>query len=297
MGLLRTMGFIVSHPLNRGRPASAIRRYLRWQLGSRLVPGPVATPFVDDLRLLVAPGMTGATQNIYCGLHEFEEMAFVLHVLRSEDLFVDVGANVGSYSVLAAGAAGARCVSFEAHPDTFAHLQDNVRLNGLAERVTAHNLGIGGERGALRFTSGLDTVNHILAPGEPTSGSIEVAVRTLDEMLGQLDRPAIAKIDVEGFETEVLRGARSFLDSPFAAALVIELNGSSSRYGFDESGLRRDMSSRGFVELRYDPRMRVLKSANGTRSRGGNVVFGRDLGWLQQRVRSAPRFSVLSESI
>ena len=47
-----------------------------------------------------AAGMTGATGNVYCGLHEFEDMALVLHALRPRDLFVDVGANVGSYTVL-----------------------------------------------------------------------------------------------------------------------------------------------------------------------------------------------------
>lgn len=52
--------------------------------------------------------MTGATGNIYVGLHEFEDMAFLLHVLRRTDLFVDVGANIGSYTILAGGAAGAK---------------------------------------------------------------------------------------------------------------------------------------------------------------------------------------------
>lgn len=47
--------------------------------------------------------MTGATGNWYCGLQEYEDMSFVLHALRPGDLFVDVGANIGSYSILAAG--------------------------------------------------------------------------------------------------------------------------------------------------------------------------------------------------
>lgn len=47
--------------------------------------------------------MRGATGNVYVGLHEFESMGFVLHVLRSSSAFIDVGANVGAYTVLAAG--------------------------------------------------------------------------------------------------------------------------------------------------------------------------------------------------
>jgi hypothetical protein len=40
--------------------------------------------------------MTGATQNLYCELHEYNDMAFLLHFLREEDSFADVGANIGS---------------------------------------------------------------------------------------------------------------------------------------------------------------------------------------------------------
>ena len=206
MGVLRSLGFVVRHPLNRGRAGAALVRWLRWQVGSRLLPGPVLMPFVNDVRLIVAPGMTGATGNVYCGLHEFEDMALALHALRPGDLFVDIGANVGSYSMLG-GAAGAQCLSIEPIPSTFAWLTRNIAVNGLGDRVQALNLGLGRGEGRLRFTGGLDTVNHVLAEGEVADDPLEVRVRTLDEVLdGQ--SPTLIKIDVEGFETEVRdRGA------------------------------------------------------------------------------------------
>jgi hypothetical protein len=48
-------------------------------------------------------GMTGATQNIYVGLQEFVDIMLTLHFLRKGDLFLDMGANVGSYTILASG--------------------------------------------------------------------------------------------------------------------------------------------------------------------------------------------------
>ncbi len=57
--------------------------------------------------------MTGATGNIYAGLHEFDDMAFFLHLLRPEDMFADVGSNIGSYTILASGVVGAKSVAFE----------------------------------------------------------------------------------------------------------------------------------------------------------------------------------------
>jgi hypothetical protein len=100
MGLLNTLRFIVEHPLNSGKRLASLRRFAAWQIGSRLVPGPVVVEFVGGTRLLVAPGQTGATGNLYAGLHELPEMAFVLHLLRPGDLFVDIGANIGSYTPL-----------------------------------------------------------------------------------------------------------------------------------------------------------------------------------------------------
>ncbi|WP_200241650.1 FkbM family methyltransferase [Thiohalocapsa halophila] len=139
-------------------------------------------PFVDEVGLLVRPGMVGATGNVYCGLHEAEEMALVLHALRPGDLFVGLGANVDSYTPLAA-AAGARCLYIEPIPRTFPWLSKNIALNGLAGRLTPLNVALGREQGVARFTSGLDTVNHVVAPGEAAADTVEVPVRTLDSIV------------------------------------------------------------------------------------------------------------------
>ena len=100
--LLRTLQVIVQHPLNASDRPGSLLRYAKWQVGSRLVPGPVIVPFVNDTVFIAAPGMTGVTQNIYTGLSDFFDCAFLLHFLREGDLFVDIGANVGIYTVLAA---------------------------------------------------------------------------------------------------------------------------------------------------------------------------------------------------
>jgi hypothetical protein len=77
MRSLNTFQFIVTHPLNSSRKLKSVWRFLPWQVGSRILPGPVAVDFVNGSRLLVKPGMTGATGSVYTGLHEFEDMAFV----------------------------------------------------------------------------------------------------------------------------------------------------------------------------------------------------------------------------
>ncbi len=289
MGLVTTLKFIVNHPLSSGSRIQSIMRFLKWQVGSRLVEGAVAMNFVDQTRLLVSRGMTGATQNIYCGLQEFEDMAFVLHVLRDKDLFVDIGANVGSYTVLASGAVGARCISIEPIPDAFHHLMDNINLNRIGDRVSALNIGIGKGTGILRFTSDLDTVNHVLADSEEEIGSIEVPVRRLDEVLVDFE-PVLMKIDVEGFETNVIVGADKALTRESLLGVIMELNGSSARYGFDENRLHRTMLEYGFRTFTYLPFEKKLVALDDKNAQSGNTLYVRNEPEVSSRLRNARKF-------
>jgi FkbM family methyltransferase len=292
----RMLRFITEHPLNRKRKVASMLRLVSWQLGSRIASGPVTINFVNDAKLLVRPGMTGATGNIYTGLHEFEDMAFVLHVLRTSDLFVDVGANVGSYTILASAALGAKTIAFEPIPTTYGHLVDNIDLNGVHDLVTAHNIGVGAERGELIFTSSLDTVNHVLGAAESDIASTKIAVNTLDEMLGE-SRPTVIKIDVEGFETRVIDGAAKALSRDTLLAVVMELNGSGERYGFDESTLHARMLGYAFRPFTYSPFTRQLLSLEGKKSTSGNTLYIKNLERVQERLVSAQPFTVLGHTI
>ena len=101
------------HPLAGKHKAKAFYNLLKWQIFQTLQPGIKKVPFVGNTCLLVKKGMTGATGNIYFGLHEFEEMSFLLHFLKEDDTFYDVGANIGSYTILGAGICKAKVLCFE----------------------------------------------------------------------------------------------------------------------------------------------------------------------------------------
>jgi len=151
------------HPLNRKSSLRAAWDFSVAQVAARLVPGDVCVEFPNETKLLVSPKMKGAAHFIHPGLCEFEDMAFILHFLRPDDWFVDVGANVGAYTVLAAGVVRSRALAFEPNPTTFRSLALNVHLNDLAGRVTFLNLALGREAGVLQMTEGLGTENRVAA--------------------------------------------------------------------------------------------------------------------------------------
>jgi FkbM family methyltransferase len=289
MGLINTVSFIIEHPLNRGQRLKAILRFAWWQISTRLGSRRRIVPFVNSSRLVVSRGQTGATGNIYTGLHELNEMAFVLHSLRPSDLFVDVGANVGSYTVLAAAAVGARCISFEPDAAAFAALMENLKINRITSRVEASPAAVGATSGQVAFTPGRDTLGHIL-PGASLDFANRVPLVALDDLLdGRV--PALMKIDVEGFEAEVLRGAARTLTQPGLLAVIMETNGSGARYGVDDEQLHETMISAGFTACTYDPFLRNIE-ASPDRCTDGNTIYVRDIAAAAERVANAPRFDI-----
>lgn len=290
---IKNLQFILDHPLNCANRWAALKRYFRWQIGSRLVSGDVLVPFVDKTFLRVRPGMTGATGNIYVGLHEFEDMAFLLHVLREDDLFVDVGANIGSYTILAGGAVGAKCISVEPIKSTFNMLEENINVNRLAGHVRALNMGIGQEAGVLKFTAGLDTVNHVVSETEPDGDTVEVPVCSLNDLLKGAE-PILIKIDVEGFETNVIAGADKVLSRTSLLAVIIELNGSGERYGFNEVELHEQMLSFGFETYIYSPFDRQLVSLNRETSHSGNTLYVRNVDEVESRLKGAQQYWIIN---
>jgi FkbM family methyltransferase len=296
MSLARLMRFVWMHPLNRGGRMQALSRFVRWQLASRLLPeARFALPFVNESSLLMRRGMTGATGNWYCGLDEADDMAFVVHLLRRGDLFVDIGANIGSYSILAAAGAGADAIAIEPIPATFDSLSRNITVSRLETRVRSCAKGLSRVAGTLRFTTTQDSVNHVLAEGEDAV-SAEVPVITLDMLLEESEQsraPTAIKIDVEGHELAVLEGAAKTLRSPDLKAVVMETNGSGARYGYSDEALIDIMKGHGFQPHTYTAVGRTVRAAphiQGT----GNTIFLRDLPFVEQRLRSAPRVRLVT---
>ncbi|TWR30237.1 FkbM family methyltransferase [Mucilaginibacter pallidiroseus] len=280
--MLRTIKFILNHPFTKGHKLQAILGFVKWQITSRITKRPAVYQFTKNSKLWVWKGLTGATGNIYCGLHEFEDMAFLLHFLRPGDWFTDVGANIGSYTILASGEAGANSIAVEPVPATFSNLQHNINLNELAIKVKALNIGLGSKKDILRFTKGHDTGNHVANDND--TDIIEVPIDTLDNIMTD-NAPILIKIDVEGFETEVLNGAKKTLASAKLKAIIIELNGAGRRYGFEDAKIHTMLLDHGFKPMRYLPFKRRLET--GSLNTEHNTLYIRDLAFVEKRLITA----------
>lgn len=286
---LKTIKTVLNHPLNAGRPLSALCRLFKRGLVVRLHRSPIAYPFVENTFLVVEQGMSSAELQIYTHLYDFREMAFLLHYMRKEeDVFVDIGANIGVYTVFAAGLAEVRVIAAEPAPGTFRKLERNVLFNGLQKNTELHNVAVGDENGYLDFTSGLDAVNHVVLNGEGKN-TVKVPAVTLDHLLADKEATCL-KIDVEGFEANVINGASSVLSRDSLQVVIMETNGLSDLYSFGQNYLHDKLVSFGFSPCAYDPFLRkiiILEQPDDT-----NTIYIKNVEAAVTRVREGRRFSV-----
>ncbi len=309
-GLFFTINEIHNHPFTAKHKRLAWKKWLSWQLGSRLVPGPVLMPFVNETKLLVRPGLWGATMNIYTGLAEFYDMSFVLHFLRPSDLFVDVGANVGIYTVLASGVVGCKTIAFEPGDEAGAILLSNCHLNEINRLVEFYPYAVGDKCATVRFTKGLDTVNHVVDAQANLSPELyhEVEMVSLDSVVGS-KQPALIKIDVEGFTSPVLDGGEHLFNDPALQAVIVEVvieNVSDHDPDADPLEVFRRMAGCGLHPYTYDPYTRQLTAVpeqkwSATRRNQPaleyNYIFLRDFETAQIRVNEAGKFKVWEHKI
>jgi FkbM family methyltransferase len=152
------------------------------------------------------------------------------------DVLVDVGANVGMYTIWAAATRHARVFAFEPEAQNYALLNRNIMLNGLSERVTAYCLGLSDVSGlSVLHMADLRLGGSCHALGEALDFRLEPmqarfaqgsAAMRLDELTasGAIPAPTHIKIDVDGFEHKVVAGAAATLADPAVASLLIETN-------------------------------------------------------------------------
>ena len=277
--MFQSFKFIWKHPISSRNRAVSLIRWLRWQLGSRLLGQPVIFDWLGDAKLVIENGMTGATGNLYCGLHEFVDMAFVLHFLRPGDDFADIGANIGSYSVLASAFIGAKTRAFEPHPETHRKLIRNVAINGIEDRVSAILGAVGRERGILKFTADRDTMNQVVK-NDYRGFTIDVPVVRLDDALEGFSA-VLWKVDVEGYEEEVLEGAQVQLGRASLKALLLET---------ESPRILELLQTNGFERVHYDPFSRAF--VENREKTEQNSLWIRDKPYCEDRLQTAPRVTV-----
>jgi FkbM family methyltransferase len=199
----------------------------------------------------------------------------------ADSVFLDVGANVGMYSVFAAIVPGARVFAFEPESQNYALLCKNIVQNHLSERVIAFSAALSDEEkfGTIHL-SDFAVGGSCHSFGEAVDFNLEKKAfaftqgcysTTIDKLVqtGVMPVPANIKIDVDGFEHKVVAGARDTLKDKTVQSLLIEINPKLDEHQW----IITNLQSRGFT---YD-RAQVEQAArtDGSFKGIGEYVFRR----------------------
>lgn len=167
-------------------------------------------------------------RSIYLGTFEPYESSQVKSYLKEGMTFVDVGANVGYYTLMAASLVGrhGRVLAFEPSPYAFSRLEETIARNNLRQ-VRAIPAGLSDTNGESRLFVSAGKANHTPSMVPNAGGqAVAVPVRRLDDYLSQhgVDHVDFMKIDVEGFEPNVIRGAGKYIERGKIHAILCEFN-------------------------------------------------------------------------
>lgn len=214
-----------SNPGNAGRRLRRSCAAVGWQLRKRLIGRPRLLRLANGVRFCAYPDCVVSSALIYADWPEFMELMFLRRFLRPGELVLDVGANVGHISLLLADVVGAEnLVCFEPTPVSYRRLTENWRLNGWPTELLLQ-AAAGAEEGMVRIPD-VDrpvTTNSITA-ASAAPGSVEVRLVRLDDVRNTLPekRIGLLKIDVEGHEPSVFRGARRMLSADRPRLVMFE---------------------------------------------------------------------------
>lgn len=216
---------------------------------------------------LVLPGYfdshAASAAYYFAGFPDWWEMKFACDYLRPGDSFLDVGANIGLYTLLAASLIVPRghVDAFEPAAIPIQRLMTAISRNGLKDVVSIHPFAAADRAGEIEFGFASDDCqSHVRRPDEPTDSSNAVRSVRLDDAC-QGTRYAMAKFDIEGYEPFALRGASRMLSRGNPPVMLIEMAGYSKLFGVSTAAFIQQLSDQGYDCTVYDPETRQLKSA------------------------------------
>jgi len=243
---------------------------VRYDLRTRYLKRPTVARIGDHSKIIAYPGETNSPHAAYRNPPNWE-MVVWRQRLRPGDLFVDVGANIGIYTIYMLDL-GASVIAVEPDSHNAGRIREHLALNGYTAEVVER--AVSNKPGVVRFTQGLDSYNHILMSG---SDGIEIEATTLDDVLG--DRCVNGmKIDVEGAERLVLEGAGRALAAHRIRLMQLEWSAGmvQTTLSEDRNPVADILRSHGYVLYRPDRKRGDLHRITGSVPTGTDVFASPD---------------------
>jgi FkbM family methyltransferase len=239
--MLERVAGAVSRPAGGGAFSRALRRAYHAGLWVATAGRGLEARLPGGEIVRLAPACRGLTWNP-------EEYAAFREAVGEGHTVIEAGANAGAYTVLFARWVGPRgkVYAFEPVPAIATLLAGQLRLNGVADRVTIVPSALGAAQGTMALLApGWSGINRAPVSSQEADAAIEVPVTTIDDFCArERVAPDVIKIDVEGAELAVLQGARKTIASSPGLRLFAEWHpGLWPQYGIPPDAIKAELSA------------------------------------------------------
>ena len=298
LNILKLLKIIVDHPLNSNKKFKSLLRFFSFNL-KKVFKKKIIFSWVEESKLIFDNSEIDTLSqrqikfNYYLGMAEYKDMAFLIHCLKKNDIFIDCGANLGLYTILASKVIGSDTIAFEPHPETVKKFISQLNINNITDKVKIVSKAIGDKISKVNFSDNKDALRRkiIQEKDYDEDNLMQVEMTTLDYELPNIKHDFIIKMDLEGFEFKALKGALSILQNKNLKAIIIEINKA------EINSINQLLSKFNFFPIEYCPDKRQVKISKKNFEQKLNVIFIRDFEKIESDCISSQKFKIYPVNI
>jgi len=209
--------------------------------------------FDGNLSLKIDKSRSMGAALYWTGFHEFREFLFLHRYLKPEMVFIDIGANLGEYSLFAAKRlSGGKVFAFEPLPSIRSVLEQNINLNGF-KNIEVFPFGLSSQEETMvihEFEDVHEGLATLFPGGRQSRAVIAVELKKLDDVISlyKTNRIDFIKVDIEGAELKALQGCRSLIKI-YSPVFMVEINEET----YKAAGYVVDDVLDFFIKVNYQP--------------------------------------------
>jgi FkbM family methyltransferase len=268
---------VVSHSSSDGIRLFVVCRFFMLQFLFRLKK-PASIKFLDK-NITFDFKKTGSTSTYYHGLNEPHDMMFLGKLLNSKFSFIDVGANIGIYTLLSSITGVKKTIALEPDLANFKELKSNTNKWG-CNNVDILNYAVGDNEGYV-LLHGDDVAAHVTDFSEENLNNNRVKCIRLDQLIPDIKgSKVVLKIDTEGYEHEILLGSEELFQLDQVHSVLVEINTNNIKTGASSS-IITFLSNLGYKPCRYDIEKEKLILVDGYNKEQDNTIFIKNENFIE----------------
>ena len=293
LNILKFLKIIINHPLNVNNKFESLLRFFSFNL-KKILKKKIIFSWVEESKLIYDNtkieklSQRQIKLNYYLGMAECKDMIFLIHCLKKDDIFIDCGANLGLYTILASKVIGSDTIAFEPHPETVKKFVSLLNINNITSKVKIIPKAVGDKIDKANFSNRNDALRRkiIQEKNYEKDNVIQVGMTTLDYELKDIRKDFIIKMDLEGYEYNALKGALSILQYKNLKAIIIEINKDK------HNSINQLLYTFNFFPIEYYPQKRQIKISEENSENKLNLIFIRDFEKIESYCISSQSFKI-----